>query len=847
MVNERARVLRVVCLAAISLVTVLLLASSAVAQTPQEVCGARIATCGEECYRIRDEGAAKNCAEHGNYSGCALDAMGCSFRECEFAFAKDFCAAPGYQACAEGPVATYQACLVSCNDKVRAATSYGEKLGVLGNCPKDCAAPFTEAILACKAAACDPKCEAEGHATGTWYPRDLPRWESCQCADATPTAAAKILTPPVAMAGADVTVSEDQQVVLSSEGSYDPDGRIVFTYWYWNETQIAVSSRTEPRWFPVGTNLVTLQVVDNDGLIGEDTVVVTVTARQAPAEACSSICKQTLGDAAVGTGRPPDCKCSCPPGYRVSPTTGLCEEFSCTDSCREGMGEGADGTGTYPACDCACMEGYTRNADTGQCDPTTCPTYCQDLRGEQGVGTGVYPACECGCAEGYRVDLITEQCVPATCEWKCRNEYGLHATGTGEYPDCTCGCERPYKPNEEAKRCELDCPLHCTDTFGPNAVATGTDPDCKCECDAARGYRWNEEHTACVTNCDLDGKCDQNDGEKCYNCKDCECTTAPWTACNPNPAQPMREIPYENREGCYVPNVMAEQVQNCEQAAAEYRSIEDAFLAFLSWQMKRTTAPIQVDWDPRSRTSGLSSNLGKWLVKLGYFDANGVPNPGASVVGEGPFRVFQMRMASIKSRCDSLCGGACPEARGSFGAVAGSDHLRRERDRITRQNGAAVNVSPGSTVYAPGGVSQVVLPNGQAVFQSEFVVIVADDGSAIIHLLDGQATYVSFAGETASFIGPATLEIDARGTPASFVRPLDVAGLDRWWENPVFWEKEGETLAPGLLIGLGVAALAGLVGMVWGISRRNWPVAVVGGGFLVVCALGAALGLVERF
>jgi len=179
-----------VTLAATLALLLLLLSSSAIAQTPAEICKAREQACAEDCWRIRDDAATANCAKS-HYSGCALDVIGCFSGDCMFAFTTDFCAAAGYLECVEGPTAANHACLTSCNDQFRNAASADVARQVMANCWNDCYAPFDEAIVACKAAACDPKCVAEGHAAGIWTPRNPPAWERCTCVDETPAAPAE--------------------------------------------------------------------------------------------------------------------------------------------------------------------------------------------------------------------------------------------------------------------------------------------------------------------------------------------------------------------------------------------------------------------------------------------------------------------------------------------------------------------------------------------------------------------------------------------------------------------------------------------------------------------------------
>ncbi|MHA1325621.1 MAG: PKD domain-containing protein [Candidatus Helarchaeota archaeon] len=80
---------------------------------------------------------------------------------------------------------------------------------------------------------------------------------------------------PVAEAGVDQIVNEDQIVYFSSLGSSDPDGYITTYYWDFVDGGTYGPYPTHT-YTQSGVYLVTLTVTDNDGLTGSDTMTVTV-------------------------------------------------------------------------------------------------------------------------------------------------------------------------------------------------------------------------------------------------------------------------------------------------------------------------------------------------------------------------------------------------------------------------------------------------------------------------------------------------------------------------------------------------------------------------------------------
>ena len=77
------------------------------------------------------------------------------------------------------------------------------------------------------------------------------------------------MTKPVANAGADQTLTDDDQdgtvtVTLDGSASFDPNGSIVSYSWREGSTSIG-SAATVVTPLPLGVHTLTLQVTDNDG------------------------------------------------------------------------------------------------------------------------------------------------------------------------------------------------------------------------------------------------------------------------------------------------------------------------------------------------------------------------------------------------------------------------------------------------------------------------------------------------------------------------------------------------------------------------------------------------------
>ena len=145
-------------------------------------CSKLEAECWKKCGGIADEARRENCKPPG-YSGCALDVVGCGGRSCSWAYSQYWCDMPGYLGCAKGKVGKYLSCVDACNPKFRAGKTFGARLKILVECPKDCYAPFDEGLLKCRDKACKAHCQEEGAADGQWvrYSVKAKAWDHCDC------------------------------------------------------------------------------------------------------------------------------------------------------------------------------------------------------------------------------------------------------------------------------------------------------------------------------------------------------------------------------------------------------------------------------------------------------------------------------------------------------------------------------------------------------------------------------------------------------------------------------------------------------------------------------------------
>jgi len=85
-------------------------------------------------------------------------------------------------------------------------------------------------------------------------------------------------TPPVAEANGPYSVTVENPVYFSSEGSYDPDGSVVAYEWdFGDETENSFEQNPSHTYSTAGTYTVTLTVTDNENAVGTDTATVEVT------------------------------------------------------------------------------------------------------------------------------------------------------------------------------------------------------------------------------------------------------------------------------------------------------------------------------------------------------------------------------------------------------------------------------------------------------------------------------------------------------------------------------------------------------------------------------------------
>ncbi len=95
---------------------------------------------------------------------------------------------------------------------------------------------------------------------------------------ATDTMTLTVNARPVADAGPDQTVSENQGVLLDGTGSFDPDGDTLTYSWEQNGIVVASTATAAVGPFGAGTQTFTLTVSDPDGASSSDTVVITMIA-----------------------------------------------------------------------------------------------------------------------------------------------------------------------------------------------------------------------------------------------------------------------------------------------------------------------------------------------------------------------------------------------------------------------------------------------------------------------------------------------------------------------------------------------------------------------------------------
>jgi len=84
-------------------------------------------------------------------------------------------------------------------------------------------------------------------------------------------------TPPMAYINVPYSGYKDQQMIFNGSGSTDPDGRISSYLWDFGDGIKSSGEKTTHRYTDPGKYNVKLTVIDNDGLIGEDTTIVEIT------------------------------------------------------------------------------------------------------------------------------------------------------------------------------------------------------------------------------------------------------------------------------------------------------------------------------------------------------------------------------------------------------------------------------------------------------------------------------------------------------------------------------------------------------------------------------------------
>ena len=93
------------------------------------------------------------------------------------------------------------------------------------------------------------------------------------------TASAVVYPPqqePVADAGPDQEVEVGDVVTFDGSGSYDPDGEIVSWAWDFGDGNVGEEKITTHTYDTVGEYIVTLTVMDNDGLTNTDEAIISV-------------------------------------------------------------------------------------------------------------------------------------------------------------------------------------------------------------------------------------------------------------------------------------------------------------------------------------------------------------------------------------------------------------------------------------------------------------------------------------------------------------------------------------------------------------------------------------------
>ncbi len=286
--------------------------------------------------------------------------------------------------------------------------------------------------------------------------------------------------------------------------------------------------------------------------------------------------------------------------------------------------------------------------------------------------------------------------------------------------------------------------------------------------------------------CDHDTICESWEGERCIDCPDCDCAKrAPFTACEPDPTNSSVPIGYIDGAGCYIPDVESYKAAECAKMEKDAQACVEAMLAFGMWQLNTGAlglAPYPIT-DP---TIGLGTSVHKYLVQIGYLYEDGRESPYALQMN--PMMAFQSYCNSRIKMYEAYCGKTWPSHRPLFDIKPNSNVMTTEEQIVMHGKGG---------IHYHGGPVTVVTRFGQTLYESEFAMEVMEDGTTVIHLIEGHALHFSFMDfQTVEFGSGETITIDPGGQvspPAVF----DVEALDRWWEGLEHIQVPGNDVVKG--------------------------------------------------
>jgi pSer/pThr/pTyr-binding forkhead associated (FHA) protein len=136
----------------------------------------------------------------------------------------------------------------------------------------------------------------------------------------------------------------------------------------------------------------------------------------------------------------------------------------------------------------------------------------------------------------------------------------------------------------------------------------------------------------------------------------------------------------------------------------------------------------------------------------------------------------------------------------------------------------AVDLEVGA-LYGQGLEFDVFLPEGFVGFTHQFLVEVAEDGTARIYAFAGEANYYPSDGQPVTQV-PGGQMVTVSGGQASAPVPFDAASLEPWWEggssttDTSLWRSLGGLAAGG---GCCLLVLAAVSVLVWQVVRRRRP------------------------